>query len=119
MIANLTPNEDEPRVGYVNYHTPTQPEQDSTVGTWRFRLASTVTDFRSAWRAAVHEFATSPEMIGYAREVGHPLNYGDLIDLGDVILARHGLTLDCAPPGDSVTVDHDAVLIEPDSYEDR
>jgi hypothetical protein len=89
----------QPRFGYVSYRTPTLPAKDSTVGTWRFRLDETVAGFRSAWDAAVREVIHSPEMVAYVRGTGLSLNYGDMIDLGGEILARHGREASSARTG--------------------
>lgn len=100
--------------GHVNYHTPDQHADEATVGRWTFLLAPQVADFPAAWRAAVAEFRTDPQMRELAHQAGHGLNYGDLIDHGQHILARHGLDLLPEQAAGSVTVDHDTPLVDCD-----
>ncbi len=103
------------RYGYVNFYTPYQGAAAATVGRWRFRLDETVTDFKTAWEAAVAEFATDVAVWRDARRAGHVFSYGDLVRYPQ-LLARHGLILVPDPPGHEATVDHDDILVDP--YED-
>ncbi len=102
------------RYGYVTYHTPTQRAADSVVGTWRFRIDDDAVDFSDAWWAAVQEFTDDPDIQARCRRAGYALNYGDLIEYGAAILARHGLRFEPDPRGDEVLVDHDDVLVDPE-----
>jgi hypothetical protein len=102
------------RYGYVTYHTPTQrAAADSAVGTWRFRIDDDAVAFPDAWSVAVQEFTDDPDIKALCRRAGHGLNYGDLIEHGTAILARHGLHFEPDPRGDEVLVDHDDVLVDP------
>lgn len=100
-----------PRYGYVAFHTPGQPDGDAVAGRWRFRLGSDVADFADAWRAAVHDFQNDRSVLIARDGRGHAFNYGDLIELGQDLLARHGLYIETDPPGVELLVDHDAVLL--------
>lgn len=70
--------------------------------------------FSAAWGAAVHDFISDPVNAEEARQRGHGLNYGDFIEFGVEHLERHGLRRVDEPYGQHITVDHDAVLVEPD-----
>lgn len=101
------------RLGHVNFHTPGLRPRDAVVGRWTFVVAAWVADFAAAWQAAIDEFRADPDMRARAAREGYGLNYGDLVEHGTGILARHGLTLlpDCG--NDEVTVEHDEPLIDP------
>jgi hypothetical protein len=99
------------RLGHVNYHTPGLPASDAVAGRWTFAVAAGA-DFPTAWDASVAEFRTDPQMWELAHQAGHGLNYGDLIDHGQHILARHGLELLPEPAAESITVDHDTPLVD-------
>ncbi len=99
------------RFGHVNFHTPGVKPRDAVVGRWTFVVAGWVADFATAWQAAIEVFRADPQVRALAALDDYSLNYGDLIEHGAAILARHGLTL-LPDVGDEVTVDHDEPLFD-------
>lgn len=76
------------RYGYIEWYTYDQ----SATGTWRFRLADTVTDFDAAWAAAIDDFSTDRAAFTKAVDNDKALFELDMLEDFPEILARHGLT---------------------------